>query len=153
MKNYFDIFGVFVSYKIDEASLTSRYLQMQSRLHPDIQNDGGAESAYLNTAYNTLMNPVNRAKYFLELKGYAVDDTIAPEFAPEMFCLREKYAALDSLEDKKGFYQELNKKLSELIRKLYELEDNLEEFRKYFGLLYFINSFSERVKSDVDNWD
>ncbi|MDR2723880.1 MAG: hypothetical protein LBB25_01570 [Holosporaceae bacterium] len=146
--NYFEKFGIPVGYKIDENALVQAYLQEQSSFHPDANEVEFEKSALLNKAYKVLSNPIDRAKHFLEIHG-KYQDVLDPEFSVEAFNLREKYETLATLKSKKKFQEELAKRISELIATLYKLENNLDAFQKNYGLLRFINSFLEKVRSDA----
>ncbi|MDR0678451.1 MAG: hypothetical protein LBF44_02855 [Holosporaceae bacterium] len=148
MVNFFDVLGISPGYKIDEKALLENYLKNQRLVHPDIGEFSSNESALLNAAYNTLSDPVTRAMHLLEIRERNAD-FMAPEFAAEAFNLREKYDSLRSSEDKNKFYNELSERILVLTRMLYDFEDNLDEFQKYFGLLRFISSFLQKVRSDV----
>ncbi|MDR0968655.1 MAG: hypothetical protein LBL99_03430 [Holosporaceae bacterium] len=151
--NYFELLGIPVAYKIDEATLTKLYLQKQSRVHPDVSESGREESAALNVAYKALLDPLERAKHFLEVRGITNADELEPQFVSEAFIIREEYSSLKALEDKKNFQNELSRRISELIATLYNLENNLGEFRKNYGFARFIGSFLEKVKADVYGWN
>ncbi|MDR1983015.1 MAG: hypothetical protein LBQ08_04450 [Holosporaceae bacterium] len=148
MVNFFSVLEIPVGYKIDQKTLLKNYLKKQSLVHPDIEESRSNESVYLNIAYNTLLNPVNRAMHLLEIHKRNVD-AIAPEFISEAFNLREKYDSLQSSEDKNKFQNKLSERISELTSMLYDLEGDLDEFQKYFSLLKFISSFLQKVRSDV----
>ncbi|MDR0753148.1 MAG: hypothetical protein LBE95_00535 [Holosporaceae bacterium] len=150
--NYFEAFGIPICYNIDEDALTRVYLQKQALLHPDVNDVEFEKSAFLNKAYNVLLNPLDRAGYFLEIHE-RYSDNLDAEFSLEAFNLREKYEILKSSEDKKNFQNMLSLRVSELITTLYNLENDLDEFQKNYGLLRFIASFGEKVKSDVYSWN
>ena len=137
--------GIPVKYRINENALVQTYLQKQSCFHPDTNNSESNESAFLNKAYKVISDPIARAGHFLEIHGKCTD-ILDPEFSQEAFNLREKYEMED---DKKNFQEELSKRASELISILCNLENNLDEFQKNYGLLRFIGSFLEKVKLDV----
>jgi molecular chaperone HscB len=152
--NYFEIFEIPVGYKIDETALTGTYLRKQSQVHPDIGGEAGhEESALLNVAYKTLLNPLERAKHFLEIQAKYDADAPDSQFSSEAFNLREKYESLTSPEDKKKFQEELSRRISELTAALYNLENDLDEFRKTYGLARFVASFLEKIKADVYCWN
>ena len=83
-RNYFDLFGLPVRYRFDPASLERAYRALQSDVHPD-RFAGGSDaqkraalqsSARVNEAYRALRDPVERARYVLQLKGVdALDET------------------------------------------------------------------------------
>jgi molecular chaperone HscB len=152
MVNFFDVLGISPGYKIDEKALLENYLRSQRLAHPDMVESSSNESVLLNAAYNALSNPVDRAMHLLDIHGRNVD-TLDPEFAAEAFGIREKYDSLRSSEDKNKFCDELSERVHSLTLMLYDLENNLDEFQKYFSLLRFVRSFLQKVRSDVYRGD
>jgi molecular chaperone HscB len=87
--NHFELFGLPVRFAIDAAMLERRYRELQRDVHPD-RAAGGDDaarrvamqaSARVNEAYRTLRDPVERARYLLELAGVdalAETDTALP---------------------------------------------------------------------------
>jgi molecular chaperone HscB len=142
--NYFDLFDLPVSYSINEKALTDAYLRKQSAVHPDVDESTSDDSAYLNAAYIILLNPLDRAKYFLETQGRHLD-ALDFGFESEAFDLQEQYESLSTADDKEIFKEELSKKICELISKLYCLENDLDEFQKNYNFLRFLNSFREKI--------
>jgi DnaJ-domain-containing protein 1 len=142
--NYFEAFGIPVGYKINEEVLVRNYLQRQSQIYPDMDVTESEKSSHINVAYKILSQPIDRAKYFLEIHG-KYTDSLDPEFASEMFSMREKYEALSTPEEKKNFQDELSKRIRELIETLEKSEEDLDKFQKFYGLLRFTNSFLEKI--------
>jgi len=139
VKNFFEIFDFPVSYRIDESALIDRYFE-KSRSESDI--------VYLNEAYKTLMDPIDRAEYIIKLRGVRIDE-ICSESADEMFEIREKYDLLSSEDEKKEFQVFLRQRISEIIESLYKLNEFNKEFRDFVHLLRFIHSFLEKISIDV----
>ncbi|MDR3187530.1 MAG: Fe-S protein assembly co-chaperone HscB [Holosporaceae bacterium] len=148
--NYFDLLEIPVSYNLDESQLLRVYLQKQSRSHPDaggtISNQD--DSALLNAAYKTLMDPIKRAEHFLQVKNVNVDET-SPEVAAKTFELQENYSALTSLEEKKTFQKNLKNQMGAVLESLSKTEGSLEDFCKIFNQLRFMGSFLEKISDDV----
>lgn len=79
--NYFELFGLPVSYDVDVSALQPQWRQLQQQFHPDrVDNqDASAQrqamqmSAQINSAYQTLKSPVLRAAYLLTLVNEPVD--------------------------------------------------------------------------------
>ncbi len=76
--DHFSLFELPVTFRLDAALLDRRYLEMQSRVHPDrFASAGEAErrlslqwATRVNEAYQTLKKPLPRAKYLLHLAGH-----------------------------------------------------------------------------------
>ena len=109
--NHFELFGVPVRFDVDEASLASRYRELQSATHPDrFANASAAErrwsqqaSGRVNEAWRTLTRPLPRATYLLFLHGVDTDaetDTrMDPAFLMEQMELREALEAIPGAGD------------------------------------------------------
>ena len=105
-QNYFELFGLPVGFEIDIKALTARYRDLQKALHPDrFANAPDQErrlslqqAAQINSGYETLRDPLARARYLLELQGVAYDSessTISDlEFLEEQIELREQLAEI-----------------------------------------------------------
>jgi molecular chaperone HscB len=76
-KTHFELFGIPAAFNIDLTRLDQAYRQLQAEVHPDrfasapdqerLQSLQWATRA--NEAYQTLKNPVSRARYLLLLNG------------------------------------------------------------------------------------
>lgn len=106
--NYFDHFGVEVSFLPDEQVLRKKYLQLSRDNHPDYSagNDEKYEKALIatsltNQAYKTLTDFDQRIKYVLELKGQPIstDDKLDPAFLMEMMEWNEEIMEVGMEED------------------------------------------------------
>jgi molecular chaperone HscB len=83
-RNHFELFGLPLRYRIDEAALEHAYRALQTDVHPDLHASAGdaqkrlalQASARVNEAYRTLSDPVTRAEYLLHVRGVdATDET------------------------------------------------------------------------------
>jgi len=76
-KSHFDLFGLPQSFLIDLPQLDSQFRRLQSEVHPDRFATSSDHERRLslqlatqaNEAYQTLKNPLSRARYLLQLKG------------------------------------------------------------------------------------
>ncbi|KAG5840400.1 hypothetical protein ANANG_G00188390 [Anguilla anguilla] len=80
--NYFDIMDCDKTFTLDTQKLQRRYLHLQRSLHPDNfsqktqkeQEYSETQSALVNKAYRTLLKPLSRGLYMLELGGVPVEE-------------------------------------------------------------------------------
>ncbi|MGD2116957.1 MAG: Fe-S protein assembly co-chaperone HscB [Chromatiales bacterium] len=76
-KNYFELFGLPIDFRIDLAELSVRYRDLQKIMHPDRyasapeheQRLAMQGATQVNEAFATLKDPLLRAQYMLELNG------------------------------------------------------------------------------------
>ena len=76
-QNYLQLFGLEPFYQIDIAQLEQRYRSLQALVHPDKhahlpdaeQRVAMQRATLVNEAYQTLRNPIRRARYLLSLHG------------------------------------------------------------------------------------
>ncbi len=100
-KNFFELFGLPVSFDVDTADLAVRYRELQRQFHPDrYANATGPErrlsleiTAQINQGFQTLREPLSRGRYLLALRGVDTDEhtdtRMDPEFLVEQMELRE----------------------------------------------------------------
>jgi molecular chaperone HscB len=77
MQNHFELFNLPARFDIDMTALDTAYRDVQGRVHPDrFVNAGDTErrvamqwATRANEAYQTLKNPLKRARYLVELNG------------------------------------------------------------------------------------
>lgn len=100
-RDYFELFGLAPAFMLDVDSLDARYRDLQKSAHPD--RFAGAtdrerrlavqRTAHINEAYQTLKDPLKRARYLLEARGVTVgfEDNTAmdPEFLMTQMEMRE----------------------------------------------------------------
>ena len=101
--NPFDILGLEPTFDIEPTTLEMAYFTRQATAHPDRfvhhsepeRQAAAAQSSSLNQAYNTLKNPMLRAKALLQLRGLDIsgeeEKTVQnPTILEEMMVLKEK---------------------------------------------------------------
>ncbi len=109
-QNYFELFGLEPGFDIDLSAIAERYRELQRAVHPDrFANASDQErmlsvqqAAHVNEAYQTLKSPLLRARYLLELRGIALNDTdttMDPMFLMEQMELRESLAGVTGQSD------------------------------------------------------
>ncbi len=128
--DFFALFSLPRQFDIDMAQLESRYIELQRQLHPDkFASKSGQEklsaqgrAVDVNTAYQTLKNPLQRAGYLLRLSGVEFDlqkeQTIFDQdLLMEMMQRREELADITNAVD----LQKLVKTLSAEIEANYKI--------------------------------
>jgi molecular chaperone HscB len=109
--DYFAFFGLRRVLTIDARDLEQRFRVMSRQLHPDFYLNATPterlasleRSAYLNDAYRTLRDPVERLEYLLKLEGYAPKESraataqVPPGLLEEVFELNEELEAIQDL--------------------------------------------------------
>lgn len=96
--DYFTLFGLPVSYPLDNELLASRYQDLQRKYHPDKfasqpqaeQLAAVQQSATINQAWQTLRHPLSRAEYLLSLYGF--------DLASEQHTVRDTAFLMEQLE-------------------------------------------------------
>ena len=101
MQNHFELFQLPARFDVDMDALDSAYREVQGRVHPArFVNASDAEkrvamqwATRANEAYRTLRDPVDRARYVLQLKGFDTgEDTntaMPPDFLMQQMEWRE----------------------------------------------------------------
>ena len=127
-KNYFELFGMPVGFLLDGAELAARYRELQKVVHPDRFAASGEHSQRLslqgatlvNEAYDTLKDPLKRARYLLTLKGVETDPqrhTLNdPAFLMQQMELRETLAAVRSARDPQAALDGLLREIGNMIK-------------------------------------
>ncbi len=138
-KNHFELFGLPVSFDIDADDLTSRYRELQRRVHPDkFANAPDQErrlsvqmTALVNDAFQTLKDPVRRGRYLLGLRGVDMgeetDTAMDPAFLMEQMELRENLEEIRRADNPA-------KQLAELANRIDQrMQDKIGDFRNAIG--------------------
>ena len=110
-QNYFELFGLPVDFDVDRAELRSQQRRLQASYHPDryVNADDRDRrlsvqvASWINQAYETLQDPVKRARYLLDMSGVEVPDesatTADTAFLMEQMELREEIDACQDADD------------------------------------------------------
>jgi molecular chaperone HscB len=155
-KNYFELFGLPVSFELDVAALSEQYRELQKTIHPDKFANASdrdrrlavQQAALINEAFQTLKSPLKRARYMLELRGVVFDDQHAtsfePDFLMEQMELRESLIAIrqqtDALTSLAKLMQEVENKIQGMTRQLATLieQDDTDQARVQIHKLQFM---------------
>jgi molecular chaperone HscB len=132
--NYFELFELPVSLRVDKSSLAKKYFELQKKYHPDFytnadetdQKDSLEMSATINKALKVLQQPDETIKYVLQLKGLLEEEEkyqLPPDFLMEMMEMNEKLLE----EDPADFRKEVAALENELYEEIREIVENYED--------------------------
>lgn len=127
--NYYELFHLPVSFEVDLKVLSERYRTLQSSIHPDKYANASdlerrlsvQQSARINEAFQTLKNPLQRARYLLELHGVDMNTDTAdmdPMFLMRQMDLREKLEAVKDSAHPAEELLEINNHISEILESI-----------------------------------
>jgi molecular chaperone HscB len=167
--NYFELFGIPVSLRVDRASLTRKYFELSRAFHPDFFSGKGAgieaemleKSSAVNQAYKTFQNPDLVIKYVLQLKGLIEEEEkhqLSPEFLMEVMELNEDLMDLES-DPLPGKMDNLENRIKSLETEIYEpvqtiIENYQDGITPQKGLLqvkeyYFQKKYLQRLLDKI----
>ena len=138
-KNYFELFGLPATYDLDVGDLTGRYRDLARQVHPDRFAAGLEQerriavqtTALLNEAFQTLKDPVARARYLLQLRGVELGE--GTETAMDAVFLSEQMELRERLDDARHDAQP-KARLAELAADVEKrLQDTTEQLRVRLG--------------------
>jgi molecular chaperone HscB len=167
-KNHFELFGLPVSFDVDADDLTSRYRELQRRVHPDkFTNAPDQErrlslqmTALVNEAFQSLKDPVRRGRYLLSLRGVDMDEetdtAMDPAFLMEQMELREYLEEIRQADNPGKQLAELANRIGQRMQEKIEqlrlaLNRNSEEETKHARNLVREMQFLEKMQQEIDN--
>lgn len=132
-KNHFTLFGLEAVFQIDMTRLDQSYRDIQAQVHPDKFTHADAAkrrlsmqwSTHVNEAYQTLKQPIGRARYLLQLNG--VDTQEETNTAMPAAFLMEQMEWREAIGEAKdaGDAGELDHLASKLRKAMQELQEGL----------------------------
>ena len=170
-QNHFELFGLPARISIDTAALEARYHELQREVHPDrfaAAPDAERRASMqwttrVNEAYRTLKNPVERARYLLELNGvdvaFETNTAMPADFLGRQLELREALELAEAEKDT-GALDRLRAALrietKELESALGETLDARRDYAAAAGLvrkLKFLDRFDAEIDSAFETMD
>ncbi len=155
----FEIFGLKKEFLIDLNVLEDKYLELQSKLHPDkfvnsSQNEkdfSNEHSSRINESYKLLKNNVSRANIILKSNGYDLEKeskTFGDEkMLEDIMDLQSKCMLAENEISKKKIGNEIKEVIDETINEL-----NLLFKKKSWKEAYNLNvklSYLEKMKNNI----
>jgi molecular chaperone HscB len=164
-KNHFVLFGLEPVFQVDLARVEQSYRDIQAQVHPDKFTQASAAerrlsmqwSTHVNEAYQTLKQPISRARYLLQINGVDTEEetnTAMPAaFLMEQMEWREaigeaKVAADASELDLLG--AKLRKAMHELEEKLAQ---NLDQQHDYASAAEIVRKlrFFDKLREEIND--
>ncbi len=131
--NYFDLFGIPITLKVDKSALAKKYFELQREFHPDFftqadetdQQLALEQSAQINKGLKILQQQHTTIQYVLQLRGLVSEEekySLPPDFLMEMMELNEKLVEEDA--------ESLKKEVAQFEDSLYEqVKDIIENYQ------------------------
>lgn len=151
-------------FSIDLRSLQHEFFALQQQSHPDLQksntNTPTHSSAYINSAYKTLKDPLSRSQYLLSLRGIDVTgdegtmfagESAGGELLMEVMEANEEIDAAESQEEIDALKRTNDERTEQTIKALEEAwkADDIEAAkRETVKLRYWVN-----IGETLKNWE
>ncbi len=163
--DYFALFQLKPQFKIDRQALESAYLTVQQKVHPDMHAQASDSdkrvsmqlSALANSAYRTLMNPIQRGLYMCAKNG--VDPQLETNTAMPAQFLMQQMEWREALDDVRGqpsklddLYKEVEQTRASLLKEVEAAIDGANDFElaaKHLRALLFIDKFSAELEDAI----
>ena len=172
--NFFELFGLPVSFDVDLNQVQHHYMELQKQVHPDkFANASSQEkrlsmqqTSWINEAQATLKDPVLRASYLLKLKGVDInldnETTMDAGFLMQQLEMRERLENISSEPDPLDALDALAKQTRSNMDEVtqgfadsYEA-DQLDEAREWVRKLQFmqkaikeINTLTAKIEDEL----
>ncbi|MBL6785527.1 MAG: Fe-S protein assembly co-chaperone HscB [Rickettsiales bacterium] len=152
--DYFSKFGYPISFDINISDCKNKYLDMQSKVHPDLfvkkseieQTLALNFASYLNDAYKTLKDEYLRSKYILKLNNIDLDNNPnqyfknSNEFLHEIMDITEAQEEAANDDEINQIDNEINAKISQTLLEIandFKEEDYLKAAIDTIKLSYY----------------
>jgi len=150
MQNYFELFDLETSFFISDSNLKDSYRREIARFHPDkyaLKTDSEKlqalqNTSLLNTAFDSIKSPLNRASYLLKLDGIdpfdEKDTSMDHDFLISQIELREELEVIESKTD--------SDQLEDFIVRI---DSHIQSKVESISNAFQVNSDSLQIKKDV----
>lgn len=165
-RTYFEVMGLPVNFNLDTPALTVHFRQLQSVLHPDKfarksdeeKGHSQMQSSLVNSAYKTLLKPLPRGLYMLNLHKEELqegDIQMSSAFLMNIMEINEELDSISTIQELSGFDKENNKMVDILIKEIEEAFNKKEILlakSKLAELQYYCN-IDEKIKEKKLNFN
>ncbi|KAJ8379416.1 hypothetical protein SKAU_G00001940 [Synaphobranchus kaupii] len=160
---YFDIMDCDEAFALDTQKLQRRYLHLQRSLHPDNfsqktqkeQEYSETQSALVNNAYRTLLKPLSRGLYMLELGGIPVKEETGiggdQQFLLEIMEINERLDETQSKEEADNIGVSMEGRLQDITEKINAsfCKGDLQSARVLIVKMKYFANIQEKVKEKL----
>ncbi|KAK3097775.1 hypothetical protein FSP39_013081 [Pinctada imbricata] len=150
---YFQVLGMPEKFDVDLESLSQNYKNLQRQLHPDKhslkpkreQDLAEQQSSYVVNAYQTIMKPLSRAMYLLEINGNPLEEentSVDQDFLMQIMETNEEIIEADSSEDLRKIEEVNDQNIKECIQNISQAfgTNNIDLAKSWtIKLKYFCN--------------
>jgi len=164
--NYFELFEIPVSLKIDTTTLSKKFFALSKKFHPDytvnessdVQAEALERSAQLNKAWKTFQNPDATIKYVLMEKGLLQEEEkyeLPPAFLMEVLEINEQLMEMDEATDRtqlSSIISNLSSEIYEPVKEIVEnykdgvsTEEELLQVKEY----YYKKKYLDRIRKEL----
>jgi molecular chaperone HscB len=157
--NYFELFNIPVSLKVEKNSLAQKYFELQKKYHPDFftqateyeQAEALERSSQINKALKVLKNEMETIKYVLQLKGLLEEEEkyqLPPAFLMEVMELNEELT--------ENSQQQINSLETEIYAPVKDIIENFKDSSTSTGELlkvkeyYYKKKYLQRILDRMD---
>ncbi len=167
--NYFELFGLPTRFSLDTQLLAERHRELQRTFHPDkYANASPVErrlavqrAAEINQAFHTLSDPVERARYLLQLQGVETEQAaaVSQAFLMEQMEMREALAEIreqpDPVAALEALIAAISRRIDSVLLKLVERfeeksEASLHAARELVAELMFLKKIEREANELFD---
>ena len=166
--SHFELFGLPPVFSLDQEMLDKAYRDIQSQVHPDrFARAGDAErraslqwTTRVNEAFQTLKNPVSRARHLLELQGvdvaFETNTAMPTEFLMQQMELREQLEEARDAKALDALREGLRQDRKSLEREIVATIDARKDYQGAAGLvrkLQFLHRLDEEIDSAYEAFE
>nr|XP_046241464.1 iron-sulfur cluster co-chaperone protein HscB [Scatophagus argus] len=164
--SYFKIMDCDYTFTLDTQKLQRRYVQLQRSLHPDNfsqksvkeQEFSEIQSALVNKAYKTLLKPLSRGLYMLELEGMRIeegtDSAAESKFLMELMEINEALDEAQTPEEANKIGQATKETLADLTKEIDTalLKGELQTAKALLAQMKYYANIEEKVKEKLSEF-
>ncbi|XP_003975248.2 iron-sulfur cluster co-chaperone protein HscB [Takifugu rubripes] len=164
--SYFKIMDCDYSFSLDTLKLQRRYVQLQRSLHPDNFSQKSVEeqkyseiqSALVNKAYKTLLKPLSRGLYMLELQGMRIEEGTDSEadsqFLMELMEINEFLNEAQTAGEAEQIGGDVKGKLTDLTKRIDAalLKGDLAAAKALLAQMKYYANIEEKVKQKLSEF-